>query len=240
MRGVSAAPVLIVCCANPQAYLDRYAEPDKGWTDRDPARWPVPYWDVDTGMAALLVLLSAVDQGLGALFFGVPAERPTTRSGAPSASRPHGSWSGSWPSATRPSGSRAPACAAAGGPLEDVVHWGTFGESESGRPERVGEDGVFDLHPVPGEPSRMARRRTATPTAEDPADFAEKIVDIDVEEEMQGAFLEYAYSRHLLPRAARRPRRPQAGAAPDPVRDGRAGPAARPRPREEPAASSAR
>lgn len=40
----------------------------------------------------------------------------------------------------------------------------------------------------------MARRRTATPTAEDPADFSEKIVDIDVEEEMQGAFLEYAYS----------------------------------------------
>jgi nitroreductase len=72
MRGVSAAPVLIVCCANPQAYLDRYAEPDKGWTDRDPARWPVPYWEVDTGMAALLALLSAVDQGLGALFFGVP------------------------------------------------------------------------------------------------------------------------------------------------------------------------
>src|SRR6476619_2133218 len=40
----------------------------------------------------------------------------------------------------------------------------------------------------------MARRRTATPTAEDPADFSEKIVDSDVEEEMQGAFLEYAYS----------------------------------------------
>ena len=56
----------------PEAYLDRYAEPDKGWTDRDPARWPVPYWEVDTGMAALLALLSAVDQGLGAFFFGVP------------------------------------------------------------------------------------------------------------------------------------------------------------------------
>ena len=39
--------------------------------------------------------------------------------------------------------------------------------------------------------------------------------------------------RHLLPRAARRPRRPQAGAAPDPLHDGRHGPAPRPRPREE-------
>src|SRR5690348_15009182 len=75
LRGVSAAPVLVLCLSDPGTYLDRYAEPDKGWTDRDPARWPVPYWDVDTGMAALLMLLSAVDQGLGALFFGVPAAR---------------------------------------------------------------------------------------------------------------------------------------------------------------------
>jgi len=38
----------------------------------------------------------------------------------------------------------------------------------------------------------MARRTSATPPPE--ADFTERIVDIDVEEEMQGAFLEYAYS----------------------------------------------
>lgn len=75
LRGVSAAPVLVLCCSNPQAYLDRYAEPDKGWIDRDPVRWPIPYWDVDVGMAALLMLLTAVDRGLGALFFGVPADR---------------------------------------------------------------------------------------------------------------------------------------------------------------------
>jgi nitroreductase len=37
-------------------------------------RWPVPYWDIDTGMAALLILLTAVDQGLGACFFGSPPE----------------------------------------------------------------------------------------------------------------------------------------------------------------------
>src|SRR6476469_7369763 len=35
-------------------------------------------------------------------------------------------------------------------------------------------------------------RTTATPAP--PEDFVERIVDIDVEEEMQGAFLEYAYS----------------------------------------------
>jgi len=40
----------------------------------------------------------------------------------------------------------------------------------------------------------MARRTTATSPSGDTADFSENIVDIDVEEEMQGAFLEYAYS----------------------------------------------
>ncbi|HEY7623491.1 MAG TPA: nitroreductase family protein [Candidatus Limnocylindria bacterium] len=66
------APLLIVCLSNKDAYLRRYAEPDKGWTDMDEKRWPVPYWDVDAGMAALLALLTAVDAGLGAVFFGVP------------------------------------------------------------------------------------------------------------------------------------------------------------------------
>lgn len=51
LRGMQTAPALILCLSNRDAYLDRYAEPDKGWTDRDEARWPVPYWDVDTGMA---------------------------------------------------------------------------------------------------------------------------------------------------------------------------------------------
>jgi nitroreductase len=68
------APLLIVPMSHKAAYLDRYAEPDKGWTDRDEARWPVPYWDIDTGMAALLMLLTAVDEGLGACFFGIPPE----------------------------------------------------------------------------------------------------------------------------------------------------------------------
>jgi len=68
------APVLIVCLANKSAYLERYAEPDKGWTDRSEKHWPVPYWDIDAGFAALLMHLSAVDQGLGSCFFGLPAE----------------------------------------------------------------------------------------------------------------------------------------------------------------------
>ena len=72
LSGIRNAPVLILCLSDKDAYLDRYADPDKGWTDRDERRWPVPYWDIDTGMAALLILLTAVDEGLGGLFFGVP------------------------------------------------------------------------------------------------------------------------------------------------------------------------
>lgn len=75
LRGMRTAPVIIVPLSSKAAYLDRYAQRDKGWTDRDESRWPVPYWDIDTGMAALLILQTAVDEGLGACFFGIPPER---------------------------------------------------------------------------------------------------------------------------------------------------------------------
>jgi nitroreductase len=68
---LSQAPLVIVPLAGKDVYLDRYAEPDKGWTDRDEAHWPVPYWYIDAGFAALLILLAAVDEGLGAVFFGL-------------------------------------------------------------------------------------------------------------------------------------------------------------------------
>ncbi len=76
LAGMMTAPVLVVPCSNKAAYLGRYAEPDKGWTDADEqereSRWPMPYWHMDTAMASLLILQTAVDEGLGACFFGVP------------------------------------------------------------------------------------------------------------------------------------------------------------------------
>jgi nitroreductase len=93
LAGMKHAPVVVVAHSNRDAYLDRYAEPDKGWTDRDEARWPVPYWHIDTGMASLLILLGAVDEGLGACFFGVPPDRiPAYREafGVPDAMTPIG------------------------------------------------------------------------------------------------------------------------------------------------------
>ena len=70
--GMFNAAAIIVCLSNKQQYLRRYALADKGWTDMDEKRWPVPYWDIDVGMAALLILQTAVDAGLGAVFFGIP------------------------------------------------------------------------------------------------------------------------------------------------------------------------
>ena len=75
LTGMMRAPVVIVPCSSKSAYLGRYAEPDKGWTDRDEARWPMPFWHMDAAMASLLILQTAVDEGLGSCFFGIPPAR---------------------------------------------------------------------------------------------------------------------------------------------------------------------
>jgi nitroreductase len=74
LRGMRTAPVVIVPLSNKAAYVGRYSEADKA-RDRVEARWPVPYWHMDTAMASLLMLLTAVDEGLGACFFGIPDSR---------------------------------------------------------------------------------------------------------------------------------------------------------------------
>ncbi|MBB6628313.1 nitroreductase family protein [Nocardioides sp. KIGAM211] len=75
LRGMMRAPVVVVPCSSKAAYLARYAEADKGWEDRAEARWPMPFWHMDAAMASLLILQTAVDEGLGSCFFGIPPER---------------------------------------------------------------------------------------------------------------------------------------------------------------------
>jgi nitroreductase len=103
--GLFRAPVVILPCASRDAYLDRYAEPDKGWADRDEARWPVPYWDVDCGFATMAMLLTAVDEGLGALFFGIFDGVPALRNafGIPEEWHPIGAVAVGWPAPDEPS-----------------------------------------------------------------------------------------------------------------------------------------
>jgi nitroreductase len=125
LTGMRRAPLVVVPHANRSAYLDRYAEPDKGWTDRDEARWPVPYWHVDAGFAALLMLLTAVDQGLGACFFGVPPERiePYREAfGVPAEFLPIGAITVGYPAPDR----RSPSLRRGRRPTEEVVHRGRW------------------------------------------------------------------------------------------------------------------
>ena len=75
LSGMMTAPVLIVPCSSERFYRERYASPDKGWNDPAEQRFVKPYWDLDTAMASLLILLTAVDEGLGACFFGIPPAR---------------------------------------------------------------------------------------------------------------------------------------------------------------------
>lgn len=118
--GLLRAPLLIVPWASPQAYGDRYALPDKASA---PVNWDVPYWHVDAAFAALLALLTAVDAGLGALFFRVfrPAE-VRAAFGVPASFEPVGAVAVGYPAPDRPSSSlrrgRRPAA--------EVVHRGRW------------------------------------------------------------------------------------------------------------------
>lgn len=120
------APLMIVACSVKDLAIERYALPDKGWTDRSESHWPVPYWDIDTAMASMNILLTAVDLGLGALFFGIFRMKEFKEAfGIPERVTPIGAIAVGWPKPKdRPSpslrivGRRDPSRA---------VHWGRWG-----------------------------------------------------------------------------------------------------------------
>lgn len=127
LAAMMTAPVLVLCLADPDRYLARYDRPDKAVGGRHRvAPWPVKYWHVDTGMAALLMLLSAVDDGLAGCFFGVPQDRWPALAQAldvPPGREPVGVVSLGYPAPgdrSRPLGGRRR-------PAADVVHWQRFG-----------------------------------------------------------------------------------------------------------------
>jgi len=71
--GLLRVPMLFVACAEPDAYLARYGEPDKAATGLGAGRdaWPAPYWTIDASFAVMTFLLALESHGLGALFFAV-------------------------------------------------------------------------------------------------------------------------------------------------------------------------
>jgi nitroreductase len=64
---VMNAPLVIVPIADRAAYLESRSE----------ERWPAPYWSIDTGMAAMLIQLAAVDEGLDAFLFWLMPDAST-------------------------------------------------------------------------------------------------------------------------------------------------------------------
>ena len=66
------AGALVLLLTRPDAYSERYAEPDKARTGLGAGveAWPVPFWWVDAGAVAQNLLLIATDRGLGACLFG--------------------------------------------------------------------------------------------------------------------------------------------------------------------------
>jgi nitroreductase len=125
LTGMRHAPAIVAVHSNKDIYLDRYAAEDKGWSDRDESRWPVPYWHIDAGMASLLMLLGAVDAGLGACFFGIPpAHMATYRAafGVPEEYTPIGAVSLGYPAPDR----RSPSLRRGRREVAEVVHRGRW------------------------------------------------------------------------------------------------------------------
>ena len=72
---VATAPVLVAVCVREDDYHDRYREPDKlAATGGVEVEWPIPFWYLDAGAAAMLILLAAIDEGFAAGLFGVTVE----------------------------------------------------------------------------------------------------------------------------------------------------------------------
>lgn len=68
--GLSRAPVVVLAFSDPDAYAERYREPDKTRPDGAPVEWVVPYWHVDAAFAVQTLLLAASDRAIGAAFLG--------------------------------------------------------------------------------------------------------------------------------------------------------------------------
>jgi FMN reductase [NAD(P)H] len=69
---ITRAPAHIVVAMREDDYHDRYTQPDKlEATGGEEIEWRVPWWWVDAGKAIMLLLLAAIDEGLGAGLFGL-------------------------------------------------------------------------------------------------------------------------------------------------------------------------
>ncbi|HUH06703.1 MAG TPA: nitroreductase family protein [Egibacteraceae bacterium] len=119
---LSVAPVHIIPCVRAEDYRARYAEQDKT-RSASPDEWDVPFWWVDAGCALMLLLLAAVDEGLGAGFLTADSRALRQVLGIPAEVEPLGVVT-----LGRPEGDGGPKGSASRGrrPAAQTVHVGTW------------------------------------------------------------------------------------------------------------------
>lgn len=79
MSAEHRSPVVAIPMCNKQAYLDRYAEPDKQRLPVDlsvEASWPTPFWITDQSFASMIVLLACTNEGLASWYLGISTGWP--------------------------------------------------------------------------------------------------------------------------------------------------------------------
>lgn len=93
MAATTPAPLIIVPFGHEDSYVQRYRQADKAATQRQSGTdFPAPYWFIDAAFAAMLVLLGAIDEDLGAFYFSVAPNRRSVEAFVKRLTVPDGYW----------------------------------------------------------------------------------------------------------------------------------------------------
>jgi nitroreductase len=117
---ISGGAAQFIPVVSEHVYHERYQEPDKVDENGSEIEWPVPYWWMDIGCTAMLILLAAADEGLAAGFSGT-GDLPALQAelGLPADFKPAGVIPVGHP---RPD-KRSPSLKRGWVPRDEFVHW---------------------------------------------------------------------------------------------------------------------
>ncbi|MHB8513477.1 MAG: nitroreductase family protein [Actinomycetota bacterium] len=122
-----STPVIVIPLYSKKAYLDRYSEPDKQKSGMggNEAAWPAPYWIIDGSFSAMLVMLAATAEGIGAWFFAIfqGHKELLDEFGVPDEFEPIGAIAMGYPTNAKV---RSPSLARGRKPLEELLHFGKW------------------------------------------------------------------------------------------------------------------
>ena len=116
---ISECAAQFVPCVSAEIYHRRYQEADKVDETGAEIDWPTPYWWVDIGKTAMIVMLAAHDAGLAAGFAGPDPDALRTVLGLPAEMHPIGVIPVGRPLPDK----RSPSLKRGWLPFEDFAHW---------------------------------------------------------------------------------------------------------------------